>query len=61
MKNEFWSVGCFIDSKSVLRHHEEAEAELLAQPSVEARSASDVNTPGFGEAGITVERRLGRP
>ena len=61
MKSEVWRGGCFIDNNGVLRHHEEVEAELLAETSVEARSAVDVNTPSFGQAGITVERRLWWP
>ena len=42
-------------------HREEVEAELLGETPVEARGALDVNAPGFGQAGVTVERRLRRP
>ena len=61
MKSEFWSGGCLIDNNRVLRHREEVEAELLGETPVEARGALDVNAPGFGQAGVTVERRLRRP
>ena len=60
MKSELWYDGSFIDDNRVLRHVEEGEDELLGEAAIEACSAFNVNAPSFGQAGITVERRLGR-
>ena len=60
MKSKIWYNGGFIDDNRAIRHVEEGEGELLAEAPVEASSALNVNAPSFGEAGVTVKRRLGR-
>ena len=59
MKSEFWYDGSFVDDDRVVPQVDQSERELLAEASVKACRAVNLNAPGFGQTGITVERRLG--
>ena len=60
MQTEGWGLGGLVCDKLVCLGGKETDAEVLGEPSVEARVAVDLHRVRRHNARIAVKRRLGR-